>query len=165
LQSSYYTNFFSAPNFFWSIGPTLAQYIFDGGLRRSQLEAAKAATNEASARYRGVVLAAFQQVEDNLSLLSDLGTALDQQRDAASAAEHSVDLALVRYRRGAVGYLDVVQAQEASLDSQREAISIQTQLLSANVQLIHALGGGWSADALAGPVRPPQADAAAATAN
>jgi NodT family efflux transporter outer membrane factor (OMF) lipoprotein len=165
LQSSYYANFFSAPNFFWSIGPTLAQYIFDGGLRRSQLEAAKAATNEASARYRGVVLAAFQQVEDNLSLLSELGTALDQQRDAASAAEHSVDLALVRYRRGAVGYLDVVQAQEASLDSQREAISIQTQLLSANVQLIHALGGGWSADALAGPVRPPQAEATAATAD
>jgi NodT family efflux transporter outer membrane factor (OMF) lipoprotein len=149
LQSSAYAGLLSAPNFFWAIGPQLAQYVFDGGLRRAQLDSAKAATDEAGARYRGVVLSAFQQIEDNLSLLADLGTALQEQRDAADAAQHSVDLALNRYRQGAVGYLDVVQAQTAALDAQRGVLDVQTRQLSANVQLIHALGGGWSEEELA----------------
>jgi NodT family efflux transporter outer membrane factor (OMF) lipoprotein len=156
IQSSTYTDILSAPNFFWAIGPNLAQYIFDGGLRDAQLAAAKAATDEAGARYRGVVLSAFQQIEDNLSLLGDLGTALQQQRDAGDAAQHSVDLALNRYKQGAVGYLDVVQAQTAALDAQRSVLDIQTRQLSANVQLVRALGGGWSSDALASfDVTPP----------
>jgi NodT family efflux transporter outer membrane factor (OMF) lipoprotein len=148
-QSSEYGQLLTAPNFFWAIGPNLVQYIFDGGLRDAQLKAAKEATDEAGARYRGVVLSAFQQIEDNLSLLADLGTALQQQRDAADAAQHSVDLALNLYKHGAVGYLDVVQAQTAALDAQRGVLDVQTRQLSANVQLIHALGGGWSSDELA----------------
>jgi NodT family efflux transporter outer membrane factor (OMF) lipoprotein len=148
-QSSEYGQLLTAPNFFWAIGPNLVQYIFDGGLRDAQLKAAKEATDEAGARYRGVVLSAFQQIEDNLSLLADLGTALQQQRDAADAAQHSGELALNLYKHGAVGYLDVVQAQTAALDAQRGVLDVQTRQLSANVQLIHALGGGWSSDELA----------------
>jgi NodT family efflux transporter outer membrane factor (OMF) lipoprotein len=151
VQSSAYAGLFSAPNILWAIGPQLAQYVFDGGLRRAQLNSAKAATNEAAARYRGVVLSAFQQIEDNLSLLQNLGTALDQQRDADDSAEHSVNLALNRYRQGLVGYLDVVQAQTAALDAQRGVLDIQTRLLSANIQLVKALGGAWSSEALANP--------------
>jgi outer membrane protein TolC len=60
-----------------------------------------------------------------------------------------VDLALNLYKHGAVGYLDVVQAQTAALDAQRGVLDVQTRQLSANVQLIHALGGGWSSDELA----------------
>jgi NodT family efflux transporter outer membrane factor (OMF) lipoprotein len=148
VQSTAYAGLLSAPNLFWAIGPQLVQYVFDGGFRRAQLNSAKAATDEAGARYRGVVLSAFQQVEDNLSLLSDLGAALDQQREAANAAQYSVDLALHQYRQGAIGYLDVVQAQTAALDAQRSVLDIQTRQLSANVQLIHALGGGWSREEL-----------------
>src|SRR6202012_2551607 len=144
VQSAAYSGLVSAPNLFWAIGPQLVQYVFDGGLRRAQLDAAKAQTDEAGARYRGVVLAAFQQVEDNLTLLTDLGTALDEQHDAADAAQHSVDLALNRYKEGAVGSLDVVQAQTTALDAQRAVLDIQTRQLSANVQLVRALGGGWS---------------------
>jgi NodT family efflux transporter outer membrane factor (OMF) lipoprotein len=158
LQSAAYAGLLSAPNLFWTVGPQLVQYVFDGGLRRGQLDAAKTAMDESGALYRGIVLSAFQQVEDNLSLLSDLGTALSQQRDAAQAAQHSVDLALTQYRQGALGYLDVVTAQTAALDAQRALIDIQTRQLSANVQLLHAVGGGWSADALA------QTDAAPALA-
>jgi outer membrane protein TolC len=133
-------------------------------LRRAQLDAAKAQTDEAGARYRGVVLAAFQQVEDNLTLLTDLGTALDQQHDAADAAQHSVDLALNRYKEGAVGYLDVVQAQTTALDAQRAVLDIQTRQLSANVQLVRALGGGWSDAELANTKAMPDLVAAAAPA-
>jgi len=104
---------------------------------------------EAGERYRSVVLGAFQQIEDNLSLLQDLGTALQQQQQASDSAQQSVALATNRYKGGAVGYLDVVQAQTAQLDAQRAVLDIQTRQLSANVQLIKALGGGWSADTLA----------------
>ena len=160
FQSAAYAGLISAPNLFWAIGPQLVQYVFDGGLRRAQLDAAKASTDEAGARYRGVVLSAFQQVEDNLTLLTDLGTALQQQRDAADAAQQSVDLALNRYKEGAVGYLDVVQAQTAALDAQRAVLDIQTRQLSANVQLVHALGGGWSDEELANTKAMPELVAA-----
>jgi len=155
FQSAAYAGLVSAPNIFWAIGPQLVQYVFDGGLRRAKLDAAKAATDEAGARYRGVVLSAFQQIEDNLSLLQDLGTALDQQRDAVDSAQHALDLALDRYRQGAVGYLDVVQAQTAALDAQRGVLDLQTRLLSANVQLVKALGGGWSSEELAVAAKAP----------
>jgi NodT family efflux transporter outer membrane factor (OMF) lipoprotein len=149
VQSAAYAGLVSAPNAFWAIGPQLVQYIFDGGFRRARLDAAKAATDEAGARYRGVVLSAFQQVEDNLALLSYLGTALDEQRDAAASAQTTVDLALRQYKQGTVGYLDVVEAQTVELDAQRGVLDVQTRQLSANVQLLHALGGGWSSDELA----------------
>jgi NodT family efflux transporter outer membrane factor (OMF) lipoprotein len=149
VQSAAYAGLVSAPNAFWAIGPQLVQYVFDGGYRRATLDAAKAATDEAGERYRGVVLAAFQQVEDNLALLSYLGTALGQQRDAATYAQTTVDLALRQYKQGTVGYLDVVQAQTVELDARRSVLDIQTRQLSANVQLLHALGGGWSSDELA----------------
>jgi NodT family efflux transporter outer membrane factor (OMF) lipoprotein len=149
VQSAAYAGLVSAPNAFWAIGPQLVQYLFDGGYRRATLDAAKAATEEAGERYRGVVLSAFQQVEDNLALLSYLGTALGQQRDAATYAQTTVDLALRQYKQGTVGYLDVVQAQTVELDAQRGVLDVQTRQLSADVQLLHALGGGWSDDELA----------------
>jgi NodT family efflux transporter outer membrane factor (OMF) lipoprotein len=144
VQSSMLSELLSAPSSFWTIGPTLGAYLLDGGKRRAQVASAKAATSEAGAHYRSVVLASFRQVEDDLSLLDDLGTATDQQQDAATAADTAVNLSLARYRRGAVSYLDVVDAQSAALKSERSVIVLRTQQLDANVDLIRALGGGWS---------------------
>ncbi|OOG43352.1 efflux transporter outer membrane subunit [Rhodanobacter sp. C05] len=148
FQSAAYAGLLAAPNQFWAIGPTLLETIFDGGRRRAGVLAAKAATDEAGARYRSVVLNAFAQVEDNLAQIDHVGMAKNDQKDAADAAQHSVDLAMDRYKQGAVGYLDVVQAQTAALDAQRSLLSLDTQQLRASVQLIRALGGGWSIDQL-----------------
>lgn len=146
-QSSSWGSIATAPNRFWAIGPTLALNLFDGGRRKAVVAQAQAATDEAGARYRDVVLNAFAQVEDNLTLLRDLGAALNDQRAAADAAQRSVDLSMNRYREGAVGYLDVVQAQTTALDARRSVIDLETRQLRASVQLIRALGGGWSASA------------------
>ncbi|MET4675458.1 MULTISPECIES: efflux transporter outer membrane subunit [unclassified Luteibacter] len=146
-QSSSWGSIATAPNRFWAIGPTLALNLFDGGRRKAVVAQAQAATDEAGARYRDVVLNAFAQVEDNLTLLRDLGAALVDQRAAADAAQRSVDLSMNRYREGAVGYLDVVQAQTTALDARRNVIDLETRQLRASVQLIRALGGGWSASA------------------
>ncbi|WP_416425453.1 efflux transporter outer membrane subunit [Pseudomonas sp. App30] len=143
-QSDQYAGLLAAPNLFWSIGPSLVATLLDGGKRKAGVDAARAATDEAAGHYRSTVLGAFQQVEDNLTLIAGLGSALQDQRDAASAAHDSENLALSRYKDGAVGYLDVVEAQTAALQAQSGVLDLQTRQLSANVQLVKALGGGWS---------------------
>ncbi len=148
-QSDEFARLLSAPNLFWAIGPSLVGTLFDGGARQAQVDIAKAATDEAAAKYRGVVLGAFEQVEDNLSQIAGLGSALDDQRDAAAAAQYAEDLLTSRYRQGAVAYLDVVTAQVAALEAKRGVLQLQTQQLSANVGLIKALGGGWNVAQLA----------------
>ena len=136
------------PNHVWALGPSLLLDVFDAGRRRAQVAAAKAADDEAGARYRGVVLGGFQQVEDNLALLDHLGAAMIDQKAAAAAAQHSLDLAMELYKQGAASYLDVVQAQTAALQAQSEMLNLGTQQLRASVQLIRALGGGWSDEQL-----------------
>ena len=148
-QSNEFANLLSAPNLFWAIGPSLVGTLFDGGLRKAQVDSATAATDEAAGKYRAQVLAAFEQVENNLSILDGLGSALDDQRAAAEAAQYTENLSMARYKQGAVGYLDVVVAQTASLQAQRSVLELQTQQLAASVALIKALGGGWDSRELA----------------
>jgi NodT family efflux transporter outer membrane factor (OMF) lipoprotein len=148
-QSDTYGGLLSTANRFWAIGPAIALTVFDGGRRKAGVEAAKAATDEAGARYKGIVLNAFSQVEDAQSQLADFGVALTDQQQAADAAQKTLDLSMERYKEGAVNYLDVVTAQTAALDAQRTLIDLQTRQLRASVQLVKALGGGWSTDDVA----------------
>lgn len=149
FQSSKWANLITAPNRVWTLGPELALDVFDGGYRKATIEAAKAKTDEAGATYRGVVLDAFRQVQDNLALLDNLGTASTNQKDASDAAQHALDLSMTQYKHGAVSYLDVVQAQTVALQEQRGLLQLDTQRLRASVQLIRAMGGGWSTEQLA----------------
>jgi NodT family efflux transporter outer membrane factor (OMF) lipoprotein len=153
FQSTAYAGLLSAPNAFWAIGPSLFETIFDGGKRKAGVAAARAATDQAGAQYRSVVLNAFAQVQDNLAQIDHVGVALVDQKDAAAAARHSLDLAMDRYQQGAVGYLDVVTAQTVALQAQRSLLDLYTSQLRASVQLIRALGGGWSTTALAASQR------------
>ena len=155
--SSAWGNLLSAPSQLWALGPSLLLDVFDGGRRRAQVASAHAAFDEASAHYRSTVLSAFQQVEDNQSLLNNYGHALVDQQDATSASDHSLKLALALYKQGADGYLDVVTAQVDALNAHLGLLSLQTNQLRASVQLVRALGGGWSQDQLA-PKRLAQRD-------
>jgi NodT family efflux transporter outer membrane factor (OMF) lipoprotein len=136
-------NFLTQPNEFWAIGATGLLTIFDAGKRSASVKQARAAFDEASAKYRGTVLAAFAQVEDNLALLNHYRDASAAEKAAVVAAQRSLDFSLNRYRKGAANYLDVVTSQTAALQTQRDAANLDTSQLRASVALIRALGGGW----------------------
>jgi NodT family efflux transporter outer membrane factor (OMF) lipoprotein len=143
-QSNQAGGWLSAPNAAWAIGPALLLDLFDAGKRRAQTAQAQAVLDEAGANYRGVVLGAFQQVEDNLALLQHYKVAADAEQSAVASAQRSLEFAMTRYREGAVSYLEVVQSQTTALTAQREALDLDTRQLRASVALVRALGGGWS---------------------
>lgn len=138
----------STPYTFWTIGPQMALPLFEGGLRRAQEAAANASLRGAGEAYRSVVLTAFQQVEDSLSNLHILAEELRQEQAAVKSANHAADMAMSLYRDGATNYLDVVATQTAALNAEESVLSLQTRELQASVQLIRALGGGWSTEDL-----------------
>ncbi|HEY4276062.1 MAG TPA: efflux transporter outer membrane subunit [Rhizomicrobium sp.] len=137
---------FTAPDAYWALGPSLAFTLFDAGRHEGQLAVAKAGNSAAAAAYRSAVLHAFQDVEDNLALLGRLADEASSESKSVAAATRTQKLALSLYQNGALGFLDVVVAQTAALQAQQAALSIETRRLQASVNLIHALGGGWSAD-------------------
>jgi NodT family efflux transporter outer membrane factor (OMF) lipoprotein len=132
------------PNRFWSLGPDLAQTLFDGGARRGALAQARAANDAAAATYRQTVLSALQGVEDNLASLRILSQELVQEHDAAVAAQRAVELSVVRYRNGVDSYVNVITAQNAFLTAREAEVQVELRQLTASVNLINNLGGGWT---------------------
>jgi NodT family efflux transporter outer membrane factor (OMF) lipoprotein len=144
-QSTAAGNWLTAPGAFWSIGPSLLSTLFDAGKRKAQVAQAQAVLDESGSVYRGVVLTAFQQVEDSLALTHHYRIAAGEEHSAMTAAQRSLDLSLIQYREGATSYLDVVTSQTVSLQTELTALDLDTRELRASVQLIRALGGGWTA--------------------
>lgn len=144
LQSSDLGKFVQMPNLFWAVGPALALDLLDGGRRQANIDSAEAVLDEAGQRYRRVVLASFQQVEDQLALLQHDGAAAEAESRAAAAAQRALELAATRYKQGAASYLEVVTAQTANLTARRSVLDLNTRQQRATVQLVRALGGGWS---------------------
>jgi len=144
-QNTSVQNLFSGPGLVWSVGATLAQTLFDGGLRKAVAEQSRAIYQGTVANYRQTVLTAFQEVEDNLSALRILSQELQQQNTAVTASQRNLHFADVRYQSGIDIYLNVINAQTALLSNQRTALNLQMEQLAASVQLVKALGGGWDA--------------------
>jgi NodT family efflux transporter outer membrane factor (OMF) lipoprotein len=150
-QSTQLARLFSLPSRVWSIGPTLAEPLFDAGLRSAQTEAAVANYDEAVANYRQTVLSAFQQVEDALSGLRILDQELQAQSQTVEDAKKSVTITINEYKAGTIAYTSVVTAQAAELSNELSAITTRQSQLNDAASLITALGGGWNASELKKP--------------
>jgi len=136
---------FSASNSLWSIGASVAQTVFNGGLTRARVGAARAAYDEAVARYRQTVLAALQDVEDQLAASRVLAGEYDLRRQSAADADLAATMVLNQYREGQVAYTNVVTAQVAALNARRTYLQAALSRQTTAVALVQGLGGGWSA--------------------
>jgi NodT family efflux transporter outer membrane factor (OMF) lipoprotein len=145
FQGSSLLNWFTWPSRFWSLGPTLAQTLFEAGGRKAVTEQALAAYDGTAAAYRQTVLTAFQEVEDNLSTLRILEQESQQQQLAVDSAALTTELSLNQYKGGITTYLQVIAAQAIELGDRRTAVDLATRRMVASVGLIQALGGGWDA--------------------
>jgi NodT family efflux transporter outer membrane factor (OMF) lipoprotein len=143
VQSTAFSNWLTVPSTFWAIGPNALLTVFDGGLRRAQVAQARAEFDASAANYRGVVVAAFQQVEDSLASLNHYYDAAREEKAAVDAAQRTLDLSMALYKQGAADYLTVVTSQTALLQAQLQALNLDTLQLRASVDLVRALGGGW----------------------
>lgn len=135
---------FSAPAALWSLGLSAAQVLFKGGALDARLDGATAAYDQTVARYRQVVLSAFQNVEDQLSAARVLQIQQALRGQASSAADQVEQQVLNRYRSGQVSYTEVITAQTTALNARRALVQATADRQTTAVALIQSLGGGWT---------------------
>ncbi|HDR8860580.1 RND transporter [Burkholderia territorii] len=149
FQSSVWSQLFTLPARFWTVGPQLAATLFDAGLRAAQTDAARATYDQDVAAYRLAVLNAFQDVEDNLASQRILAQEVDVQRQAVDSAEHALAIVTNQYKAGTVAYLNVLTAQTTAFTARQKLATIAGQRMVSSVGLVKALGGGWDASDMA----------------
>ena len=151
LESSSWKHLFDIASRFWSVGPSVSETIYDAGLRRATVNQYIFTYNADVASYRQTVLTAFQQVEDYLSATRIQSTQIQQQQQAEQSAKEYLDLEMGRYTTGIDPYVNVVTAQTTLLADQQTLVTLHTNVMTASVQLIEALGGGWDRTQLPTP--------------
>lgn len=150
-RGSSFHDWIDLPNRFWSIGPNLAMTLFDGGARSAEVERAEAAYDQTVAQYRQSVLDSFREVEDYLVQLNVMEHEAQVQQQAVESARESLRLIQNQYKAGTVDFNSVVTVQATALSNERTALTLLGSRLTASVQLIAALGGGWTTAQLVPP--------------
>jgi len=163
FESSAIGKLLDAASRFWSVGPSLSETVYDGGLRRATVNQYIATYNADLAAYRQSVLTALQQVEDALAEVRILSEQIQRQKEAVDHATEYLKLEQVRYDTGIDPYIDLAIAQTTLFSNQQGLASLQIQQMSASVQLIQALGGGWDKSQLPTPAEVTQKPTAAET--
>ncbi len=144
LESSSITSLFSLPALVWSAGGTATQTIFDAGLRKATVAQYTAQYNADVATYRETVLTAFQQVEDYIATIRVSSDQITREGLAVDSAQRYLNIATDRYRTGLDPYLNVITAQTTLLTNQQTQVTLRVNEMTAAVELIQALGGGWN---------------------
>lgn len=151
FESSTFKHLFDWPSRFWSIGPSVSETLYDGGLRRATVHQYVAIYNADLANYRQTVLTAFQQVEDYLAQVRILSHQIQQQQQAVASDQAALDLENSRYKTGLDPYIDVVTLQTALLIGQQTLANLQIEQMTGAVALVGSLGGGWDTSQLPTP--------------
>jgi multidrug efflux system outer membrane protein len=141
-------NLASLPNSLWSVGAGAMLPLFEGGLRRAELQRSWSQYAQTRDGYRSTVLASFQEVEDGLSLTQRLATEVAQQREASDQATQALSISTMLYEDGLDNYLSVAVAQVTALAAQTAEVQLLSRRMQASVSLIRALGGGWTLQSL-----------------
>jgi NodT family efflux transporter outer membrane factor (OMF) lipoprotein len=153
LEGSALKTLFAVPALFWSLGASASETIFDAGLRRATMAQYTAQYNGDVASYKQTVLTAFQQVEDYIATLRVVSDQINREDAAIEAAQRYLNIATARYQTGLDPYLDVMTAQLTLLSNQQTQVTLRVSEMTAAVELVQALGGGWKANELPAPSR------------
>jgi NodT family efflux transporter outer membrane factor (OMF) lipoprotein len=137
-------SWFDWPSRLWAVGPNLELPLFTGGLNRAKLAMTRAAYDENVASYRQTVLGAFGDVENALAAQQLLAEEWHAENAALEAARRALVISENRYKAGLVTYLEVATAQAAALNHERTVVQLEGSRLAATVNLVKALGGGWT---------------------
>jgi NodT family efflux transporter outer membrane factor (OMF) lipoprotein len=148
LQGSSLANLFSLPGLFWSLGAAASETIFDAGLRKATMAQYTAQYNADVASYKQTVLVAFQQVEDYIATLRVTSDQITREDVAVEAAQRYLNIENARYQTGLDPYLNVMTAQLTLLSNQQTQVTLRVNEMTAAVELVQALGGGWNASQL-----------------
>jgi NodT family efflux transporter outer membrane factor (OMF) lipoprotein len=151
LEASSFKALFGLSALFWSLGASASQIIFDAGLRKSTVAQYTALYNADVASYKETILTAFQQVEDYIATVRVTSQQIDRAEAAIKASQSYVQMETGRYETGLDPYLDVITAQLTLLGSQQAQVTLHVNEMTAAVELIQALGGGWNASELPEP--------------
>jgi NodT family efflux transporter outer membrane factor (OMF) lipoprotein len=151
FESSTFKHLFDWPSRFWSIGPSVSETIYDGGLRRATVHQYVAIYNADLANYRQTVLTAFEQVENYLAEVRILSQQIQQQQQAVASDQAALDLEMARYQTGLDPYIDVVTLQTTLLNGQQTLANLQIEQMTGAVALVGSLGGGWDSSQLPTP--------------
>ena len=135
---------FGPSNPVWSFGSSLAQPLFNGGLTTAQVEAARQIYQADVATYRGTVLSAIQQVEDALSSIRILSKEVTVQAEDVRISRQATQILINEYKAGTQAFTAVVTAETQQLAAEESLLSTQALLQTNAVDLVVALGGGWS---------------------
>lgn len=140
----------------WGVGALLSMPLFDGGRREAGVQGSQAQFDAAAASYRGQVLNALREVEDQLSALRLLQQQAQAQGRAVSASQRASAISETRYRNGLVSQLELLDARRNELLNRRQSQRVEAAQQQATVRLVRALGGGWdNASTVAAGITPP----------
>ncbi|MGO4389894.1 efflux transporter outer membrane subunit [Variovorax sp. M-6] len=143
VDSNTLSTLFDARSVLWSLGVSATQTIFDGGRIRANVDFTRAGYDATVASYRRVVLTAMQEAEDGITGLTALERAATQSQAAVASARRVLEMSASRYEGGATTYLDVITAQQALLNIERQSAQLAGQRMLGSVFLVKALGGDW----------------------
>jgi NodT family efflux transporter outer membrane factor (OMF) lipoprotein len=146
------------PSRLWSVGASISEAVFEGGLRQAQTAQARAAYDATVASYRETVLTGFQEVEDNLAALRILQDEARVQDEAVKAAQQTVTVATNQYKAGTVNYLNVIVTQAVARNNEITSLNILGRRMAAAILLVKALGGGWNASSPSSVSNPDNTD-------
>lgn len=128
----------------FSIGPEIELPLFQGTRRKSDLALAKAKHEEALANYQQTVLMAFADVENALAARRSALNEIQAQEESLKASKKAFELSNSRYKEGVASYLEVIDSHREMLNAERSAVQARGRSFAATVQLMQALGGGFT---------------------
>jgi NodT family efflux transporter outer membrane factor (OMF) lipoprotein len=149
FTSTVLSNLFRSTSNTWSLGATATQTVLDWGATRAKVKQSRASYDSAVASYRQTVLTAFQQVEDNIAALRVLESEYELDQATSRDADEAEKIVNNQYQAGQVDYTNVVVSQNTALSARRTVLQAARSRLVAMVDLVQAMGGGWSATQLA----------------